>query len=274
MDNITIATLDNGTSLKVTRRNGSDVLTHRIPAAARPNIPPIMAPDGKGVLTEDKPAHHPWQQGLYTGFNLVNGVGFWRNEPKDGSFEPRLEGAPAVDGNRADWALRNLWRHPDGTPMLTERQQWSLRVDDTSYTLDLDWDLKAEIDIEIGQFMAGGLFLRMPYAPERGADALNSEGLENGAAEKQRARWVAVSMPIEGRSDWAGMAIMDHPGNPAHPTTWRVDNEYGISPSRVIAGSWTIPKGTMESYRHRILVFCGKPVKQDLESAWQEFSTS
>lgn len=258
--------------VKVSRAGGAPVLTHRLPAAARPTFHPIVAPDGKGVMTEDKPPHHVWQQGLYTGFNLVNGIGFWRNEAKDGSFAPRLEGKPAIVDGVAKWQISNPWRHPDGSPMVHETQAWSLRADEASYTLELDWGLRAEIDIEIGQFMAGGLFLRMPYTPEKGARALNSAGQTNADAEKQRANWLAVAMPLEGRGDWAGMAIMDHPSNPAHPTTWRMDNEYGISPSRVIAGSWKIPKGTTDRYRYRIHVFCGDIDANKLDGEWQEFA--
>jgi hypothetical protein len=272
MTSLNLIREDDDRVLRIERGNGQPVLTHRIPPDARPHMHPIIAPDGKGVLTEDRPSHHPWQQGLYTGFNLVNGIGFWRNEQKDGSFAPRLEGTPELYGNTLRWSLVNPWRHPDGSPMLTERQGWTLTVADDHYVLDLDWALRADINIEIGQFMAGGLFLRMPYAKESGAYAVNSDGLENASAEKQRARWVAVSMPIEGRSDWAGMAIMDHPSNPAHPSTWRVDNEFGISPSRVIAGSWTIARGDTDKYRYRVFAFCGKPVRETIESAWRGFT--
>ena len=39
----------------------------------RPYIHPIIAPDGKGVLTEYSPSHHQHQTGLYWGFTRVNG---------------------------------------------------------------------------------------------------------------------------------------------------------------------------------------------------------
>jgi hypothetical protein len=273
MSSLQFTQTPDGQTLRIDRSDGRPVLTHHFSATARPHMHPIVAPDGVGVLTQDKPAHHPWQQGLYTGFNLVNGIGFWRNETKDGTFAPRLERTPEAAGEKLKWSLVNPWSHPDGSLMLTERQGWTLGVTHESYTLDLDWRLGAEIDIEIGQFMAGGLFLRMPYDPALGAVAVNSEGQESAAAEKQRARWVAVAMPIEGREDWAGMAIMDHPSNPAHPTTWRVDNEFGISPSRVIAGSWKIARGTVDSYRYRVFAFTGRPDNEHIEAAWRDFTS-
>lgn len=262
-----------GSSLSIAR-NGRHLLTQNLPAGRRAFIHPISVPDGRGLLTEDLPGHHPWQRGLYAGFNLVNGIGFWREQPGDGSFNARLVGTPTSDGDNASWTIESRWTHPDGTLMLTETQAWRLAATDRSYVLDLDWSLAAAIDIEIGEFMAGGVFLRMPFAPQRGATALNSEGLKDLDGEKQRARWVAVGMPLIGRDDAAGMAIMDHPTNPAHPVTWRIDTEYGISPSRVIAGSWKIPKGTTERYRFRIFAFCGDIDKVAIESQWQGFAKS
>ena len=170
------------------------------------------------------------------------------------------------------WIVETAWVAPDGTRLIHERQSWTLTDARETFDLDLDWELHAEREVEIGQFMAGGLFLRMPYSPERGGVAVNSDGLANGAAEKQRARWVSLSMPIKGRSDWAGMAIMEHPANPAYPSTWRVDNELGISPSRCIAGPWTIPAGGVDRYQHRIHVFTGQTDSKKIEERWQAFA--
>jgi hypothetical protein len=262
----------NNQEVWIRREHGAPLLTHRIRAGQRPSIHPIIAPDGIGVLTEDAPSHHPWQHGLYTGFNLVNGIGFWKEAPGDGTFEPSLLGAPAVSGNAARWALETAWKAPDQTVVITERQDWTLTDEGTTFDLELDWTLHAGIDVEIGQYMAGGLFLRMPYREDTGAEAINSDGLRNRDAEKQRARWVAIAMPIAGRPDWAGMAIMDHPANPAHPVTWRVDNEFGISPSRCIAESWSIPAGAADRYRYRVHVFHGAVDPARLDTRWRKFA--
>jgi hypothetical protein len=258
--------------LRIERASGGHLLTHRVFAGQRPSIHPINAPDGVGILTEDSPSHHPWQHGLYTGFNLVNGIGFWRERPEDGTFHPRLATAPVADGPTVHWSLETIWRATDQTDLITERQEWTIVDEGPTFDLTIGWELCAEVDVEVGQYMAGGLFLRMPYVKERGGAAVNSDGLINGEAEKRRARWVAVSMPIDGRTDWAGMAIMDHPTNPAHPVTWRVDNELGISPSRCIAESWAIRAGDVDRYRYRIHVFCGVIDAEAIDRRWQAFA--
>lgn len=260
--------------VEISRADGTALLSHRIHPDRRPSLHPIHAPDGVGVLTEDAPTHHPWQHGLYTGFNLVNGVGFWKESNADGTFHPTLLSEPVVTDAQARWSLENVWKAPDGTVPIIERQDWALTDEGVTFDLDLVWTLQAQVEVEIGQYMAGGLFLRMPYAEATGGTVTNSEGLQNGDAERQPARWVAVSMPIAGRDDWGGFVIMDHPGNPAFPVTWRVDNELGVSPSRCIAESWTIPAGASERYRYRLHAYTGSTSSEDIDARWRTFAAS
>ncbi len=260
------------TAVHIGRVNGTPLLTHRIRVGQRPSIHPLHAPVGTGILTEDSPGHHPWQHGLYTGFNLVNGIGFWKEQAEDGRFHPALATGPELRDDSVTWALETTWRSPDGATLIHERQDWTLVDEGSTFDLEFDWSLRAATHVKIGQYMAGGLFLRMPYAEMTGGVAVNNQGQRNGEAEKQRARWVAVSMPIAGLPEWGGVAIMDHPDNPAHPVTWRVDNELGISPSRCIAESWTIPVGETDRYRYRMHVFCGAIDHDRFERRWQRFA--
>jgi hypothetical protein len=251
---------------------------------ARPYIHPIVAPDGHGLLTENAPSHHPWQHGLYVGLNDVNGAGFWteglarggRSKETDGTFHPAPLAPPWVQGNRAGWSVESEWRSPGGAPLLAEVQQWRLVGNGETYTLDMVWTLRGLTDVTFGQYAYGGLFLRMPYRPERGGTVVSSEGLGAPEGEGKRARWVAVSMPIEGRAPAsvveAGIAILDHPGNPEHPSPWRVDSQLGICPSRCIAGQWRLGAGETTISRYRVLVFCGPPDPVVTEQAWAGFS--
>jgi hypothetical protein len=237
----------------------------------------MAAPDGQGILTEDTPGHHPWQHGLYTGLNDVNGVGFWTEglhpatKDRDGTFHPRPLAPTKMEGNRASWTVETEWRGPNGEKMLLETQQWTVTDEGGIYTLDLLWTLKAQRDLRFGQHSYGGLFLRMPYRRERGGQAVNSEGQVSSEAEGQRARWVAVNMPIEGRGDEAGIVMMDHPDNPEHPVPWRVDGDLGIAPSRCIAGEWALAEGETVRFLHRLFVFCGKMNKDAVEASWKSF---
>src|SRR5512145_467414 len=55
------------------------ILTQNARPDARPYLHPIAAPDGKGVVTEDSPAHHKHQTGLFWGFTRVNGRDYFHN---------------------------------------------------------------------------------------------------------------------------------------------------------------------------------------------------
>ncbi|WP_409344736.1 PmoA family protein [Paenibacillus sp. MBLB4367] len=259
-------------------RSGQDqpIVAQQAAAHKRPYIHPIVAPDGRGTLTENAPPHHPWQHGLYVGLNQVNGIGFWEEgllgNPADGSFHPKPLAMPWTRGNRAGWHVETDWHSPEGDTMLTERQEWSLEDCGSRYHLDLMWTLSARVDLVFGQYAYGGLFLRMPYLHEAGGEAVNDRGQANQDAEAQAARWVAVSMPIEGREDWAGIAIMDDPGNPEHPVRWRVDGQLGIAPSRCIAGDWRLAKGQSQTFRYRSLVYTGRTDAALVQASWDQFA--
>jgi hypothetical protein len=248
------------------------IVVQNAAANRRPYLHPLVAPDSIGVLTEDTPAHHPWQHGLYVGLNAVNGVGFWKEGKEDGTFHPEPIPSPQQKRDRVSWQVRTAWRSPDGTTLLIETQGWTFQDAGDTYTLDLDWQLRAEIALTFGEYPYGGLFLRMPYREELGGLALNSEGQKNGDAEGQRARWVAVQMRTEGRSGPAGIALMDHPENPEHPVPWRVDGQLGIAPSRCIAGEWKLVRGETARFRHRVYAFCRPADVDRIEASWNAFA--
>ena len=257
--------------------SGDPLLVQQAPENGRPFIHPLRAPDGIGILTEDAPGHHPWQHGLYVGLNKVNGYGFWleglgHDAQNDGSFHPEPLAEPQIEGNQVAWQVRCHWRGPDGAPLLIEEQSWTLRDLGVVLQLDMDWRLVGQVDIEFGQCDYGGLFLRMPYRAETGGSALNSEGQDQVGAEGQTARWVAVAMPLAGRVDEAGLAIMDHPHNEGHPVPWRVDGQFGIAPSRCIAGSWHLRKDQIARNRYRLIAFSGSIDAMDLAVRFNDFA--
>ena len=254
------------------------ILEQHAKANTRAYIHPIVAPDGNGILTEDTPSHHPWQHGLYVGLNDVNGIGYWMeglhkdHKDTDGTFHPHPITNITTNKNQATWTVVSDWHAPQGDLLISETQAWTLTDLDTAYHLDITWSLSAHTHITFGEYAYGGLFLRMPYQKEIGGEAINSEGQINKDAETQHARWVSVSMPIEGRDNWAGIAMFDHPTNPEHPNPWRVDNQLGIVPSRCLAGPWTLAQNETTPNRYRLHIFCDRTNTEHIENQWQHFA--
>lgn len=265
--------------IAISRTGGALLVAQNAASNHRPFLHPIAAPDGLGTLTEDAPPHHPWQHGLYVGLNDVVGVGFWtegrqkKNAP-DGTFHPRPLNAAAVQGDRASWTVVSDWRDQAGKDVLVETQAWSLHDRGDLLELDLGWTLCASRDLVFGQYAYGGLFLRMPYR-DRGSVLTSAGHREQQLAEAQPAQWVAVAMPIPDRpadAAWAGIAILDHPANPAHPAPWRVDHQCGIAPSRCIAGAWSLPTGAATTSRYRIVIHAGPTSEALVAAAWHRYT--
>jgi hypothetical protein len=244
----------------------------------RPFIHPIMAPDGAGELTENEPGHHLWQHGLYVGLNDVNGYGFWTEglsgNAKDGTFHPQPVATPQIENHRAAWQVVTDWQTPDGELLLTETQDWTLQDRTSTLALDVRWTLRAKVALRFGRYAYGGLFLRMPWRRETHGEILTSEGATTvESAEGQRARWVAIAMPIPGRENGpVGFTFFDHPANAEFPNPWRVDNNLGIVPSRCIAGEWQLAAGESLSNRYRLLAFTGSIERDFVEEQWRIFA--
>ena len=263
---------DNAGTISVFRK-GTDkpVLTQNAGAGFRPYLHPIVAPDGKGVLTEYSPGHHKHQTGLYWGFTRVNGRDFFHNPGENHwrrvSFEVLLD-----TGKVVEWKTVYDLLDEQGNPVLRESQKWSMQETDGKYFLDLEWRGEAQTDVTIGKYDYGGLFLRMPWKEGIKGEVVNAARQRNEKAEGQAALWVDVGMQVEGRDDLAHIAIFDHPDNKGYPQPWRVDGQLGIGPARARAGDWSIPKGETEIIRHQLVVYSGELNDVQLTETWGKFS--
>ncbi len=253
--------------------NSEPIVTQHARAGDRPYIHPILAPDGNGVLTQYRPEHHPHQTGLYWGLKELNGRDYfmqWRSD-----HYRRVSAHVARDsGAQVRWQTVYDLLGTDGSPILTETQNWTMEHRDGMIVLDLEWTGDARADVTLGQFYVGGLFLRMPWHSGTKGDVQNASGLRNADAEGQRAIWTDVGVEIDGRRDHGHIAIFDHPDNDAFPVPWRVDNELGVGPSRQILGDWHLDAGERTTIRYRLLVYTGERDPTKLTRKWTEYAAS
>jgi lysophospholipase L1-like esterase len=259
-------------TISVYRENVAEpIVTQNAKPDMRPYLHPMVSPDGKSVLTEYSPGHHPHQTGLYWGFTRVNGRDYFHN-PANGYWRKVSDKLIAAKGESVKWSTVYHLLDGAGQPIMTETQEWTMRDSGNRYVLNLVWTGEGLVDITVGRYDYGGLFLRMPWRDGMEGAAINSNGKRNSDGTGQTAAWVDVGMKLEGRSDQAHVAIFDHPKNSGYPLPWRVDAQLGIGPCRAIAGDWTIPKGKSEIIRHQFFVYTGDFKEETIKEAWQKYS--
>ena len=237
----------------------------------RPYLHPILAPDGKGVLTQYSPSHHKHQTGVYWGFTRVNGRDFFHH-PSRGYWELQEAKVLADEGEVVQWETLYHLLGEDGEALMEESQVWSMRDAGDKFFIDLIWTGKAHTDITISEYQYGGLFVRMPWNDRKRGEIQNSARQKNQRAEQQRSSWLNIGMEIDGRDDWGNIAIFDHPQNDAYPTPWRVDKQLGAGPSEAILGDWTLSAGSRKTYKHQLVVYTGPLDDVQLNEDWKTYS--
>ena len=258
--------------IEVLQEGGSKtIVTQHARADFRPYLHPIVAPDGKGVVTEYQPGHHKHQTGLYWGYTRLNGRDYFHN-PGGDYWKRKAVDVIKNSGDVVSWRTIYALLDDAGNEVLEETQEWVMKAENGEYTLDLVWKGKAEEAVTIGKYDYGGLFLRMPWRKGMEGSAVNSSRLKNQEAEGKRDVWIDVGMKVTGRDDQAHIAIMDHPKNGGFPQPWRVDQQLGVGPVRARLGDWKIAKGKTEVIRHRVVVYTGELDTQGLRESWKNYT--
>ena len=272
------------------------VLVQNAQPGMRPYLHPIMAPDGNGSLTQKAPGHHQHQTGVYWGFTRVNGgeapidtvkKWFYRDDIPpdikeqigrdyfhnyDDKFWQRQSSMVLVDqGEEVKWRTVYHLLDANGEAVLRESQTWSFKEVDQKYLIALEWEGKALQDVTINEFDYGGLFVRMPWNEDIGAEVVNAARQRDRQGDKKKAMWVDIGMEIDGREDWGHIAIFDHPQNADFPVPWRIDGQFGVGPSRAIGGDWQISEGHTEIIKHQLVAYTGELDDVEMRGLWDDY---
>ncbi|WP_339713819.1 PVC-type heme-binding CxxCH protein [Cyclobacterium amurskyense] len=237
----------------------------------RPYIHPIVAPDGKGILTEKSPNHHKHQTGIYWGFTRVNQRDFFHN-PGGDYWKKVAVNVLEEEGERISWQTVYEMLDSLGNSLMTETQTWTLKAQGQQYLLDLDWNGQAQQDLTIGKYDYGGLFVRMPWKEGIEAEIINTARQVNEMAEGKNSMWINLGMQVEGRENRANIALFDHPDNKGYPQKWRVDNQFGLGPAYTRDEDWKIDSGANEQIKHRLFFYTDEFNDVAITEAWAEYT--
>ena len=252
----------------------ADLVTYVTDPAGRPYLHPVRDPSGRTVLTEDRPADHPWQHGIFTGFHQVNGFNYWKEDQGRQRFVRLLDLKEETD--RVSWRSLTELVAPDGRVVLEEEQAVTVRApaNADSYRIDFDFLLRArDRDVTFGRYPVGGLAVRMPWDEDRPRHThRNATGETGRACDQKRAAWCTVERPFG--AETFGIAVFDHPGNANHPAGWRVDEQGLINPAVALLGDWSLPAGKERAYRYQLLVYRGPARPEALERQFKAFAAT
>jgi hypothetical protein len=244
---------------------GSNSATYVMETNSRPYLHPLRDVGGHVVLTDDKPVDHPWQHGIFTGFHRVNGFNYWKEDEGRQRFV-RLLGLKE-ESDHVTWRALTELVAPDGRVVLEEENAITVHAPESpdTYLIDFDLLVRAKQDVNFGKFFVGGLAVRMPWDKANPRQThLNSNGLRNRDCEQKRAAWCNVERSFG--NETFGIAVLDHPTNPNHPSGWRVDEQGLINPNVAALSDWSLTASQSRQFRYRLVVYRGSATRAQLDA--------
>lgn len=259
----------------------------------KPYFHPIALADGT-VLTDNGPADHPWHRGLWWSWKFINGVNYWEENPKTRLAPGRSEitGVKVTtrpDGNAE--AQFTVEYHPPGKAVkVSEKRTLKVSPPDEKGVYRIDWTSTFSADDgdvlfgrtpiigePCGVIWGGYAGLSVRLAKDAGNwRAADSEGhVFDKEFNNAKARWLDYTIQAGSAGTEAGIAILDHPSNPRHPTPWYVilgDPMRYFSPAFIYDQPFTLASGKLLKLRYRVLVHPGRTDRKWLENEWANFS--
>lgn len=260
--------------------------------AARPYFYPLVAPTGDNItrhwpmrdVNKDEQHDHPHHRSLWFTHGDANGHDFWSEGKGPTIALTRLD--VSEDGNAVVVITEDEWRTADGKVVCTDKRKHTIRAGEGVRMIDFEVVIIASHgDLVLGDTKEGTMAFRV--APElrlRGnvakGNIINSEGISGKAAWGKRAKWCDYYGPLNGKT--VGIAILDHPENPRHPTWWHARdyglctaNPFGISyfeKKTKHTGDFRIKAGGTVVFRYRIVLHEGTPFEVDLVRRYEEYA--
>ncbi|MBN2450429.1 MAG: PmoA family protein, partial [Lentisphaeria bacterium] len=261
---------------------------------SKPCFHPLGLLDGT-PLSAFRPDDHPWHRGLWFSWKLLNGVNYWEEDPRTGKSkgESRIVRCRAQAGSpfpaRLDLELEYA---PEGSaPILGEQRAIVVSVPDSRGCYRLHWDGlftalaepvrldRTPIPGEPGGVAHGGyagLSYRASLAPATWT-VTDSEGRTGMELHRRQARWADFLCTGGEAGATGGVAILDHPANPRHPTPWFVvlnpAGRFGfLNPAPLCLEPLTLAPGEAMRLRYCVLVHPGALTREEIEAVWQDFA--
>jgi len=272
-----------------------------------PVLGPGQTPMTRGYPMEEiegEDTDHPHHQSLWFGHRDVNGENFWSVRAHGGREPGRTihRGFREIesDENGAHFVAENAYVTADGETVLTDTRTVRISAvaeSDGPRVIDVAIAFHASHgDVTFHDEKDAGMAIRVHsdlqvhrrteqrkvYADGKG-HLVNSEGRRARATWGGRARWVDCWGKVDGSP--VGIAILDHPDNPRHPTWWH-SRTYGLIAANAFgrshfeklddenAGDYHLPEGETATFRWRFVFHRGDPESAGVDALQRAFAES
>jgi len=286
---------DGNRSLELEGKDGR-IIRFVVDCAPRdPHFEILATPDGRNSVWVG-PQDHVWHYGHWFSWKYINGVNFWETNPKTGK-QPglnRIEDAGIESQPRAAAAIiryRELAHpDPDGAAVLEDEVEIKIDRPTDERGPQVTWKIttKALADVTLDRTPLpdepggrewggyGGLSWRgsKEFAELKFTD---SEGRGDMNIHRQHASWVNITGSLHGKP--AGLVIINHPGNPRHPTSWYLSNNpkhpfWFANPALLQPKAISLKKGESFQHAYRIILHDGAWDNTQCENAAANFARS
>lgn len=276
------------------------------PEVAKPYMYPLRAPDGT-VVTRAFPMEkipgestdHQHQRAMWFAHDNVNGVDYWNNEfsytkgVMGHIFITKITKASGGhDSGEIDFTAD--WKDNQNKVVLTEDRKTIFHSDGPNRVIDFDFTLTAKEKVTFADGKDGVFGIRVasgleqpgsqksqPTEPKRTGVMTSADGcrLEVECWGK-RSNWMDYSGVVDGHD--VGIAILDHPANPRHPTYWH-SRGYGLFAANIFGvkqftkagdGSMTLEPGQKIRFRYRVVTHGGDAKSAGIGSAYDTYAQS
>lgn len=280
----------------------------------RPYLYPLRTASGK-MVSRSFPAgqlpgettDHPHHAGLFYGHGDVNGFNYWaiqnvpaaelKPDPKMGRIV--VARVVSVKSGKASGTVDAVlnWLKPDGQTLLTETRKMTFHAHPDLRIIDVEFDFaagKEQVvfrDTKEGTFamrMATALEEPSPKQPEKqGAPARTGKLTNANGGEREagvwgkQSPWVDYAGELDGEK--VGVVMMDHPGNPRHPTYWHSRgyglhsiNPFGVSDflnDKSQNGSLTLAPGEHVRFKYRVIAHQGA-ARARIDELYKEYAAA
>jgi hypothetical protein len=248
-------------------------------------IHPVYAPSGRSI-TDDFPADHRHHHGIWWAWTKTEFEGrhpdFWNVH--DGTGNVEFVAVDSTWSGQVHAGFKARTRSVDVSapkPVTALNEEWQVTVyrvgqGKNAYSMfDLvsTQDCATTSPLVLPEYRYGGLGFRghREWIDTNNCFFLTSEGKERSDGNGTRARWCHIGGRIGG--EFAGIAILDHPGNFRAPQPVRLNPDqpfFCYAPS--VMGAWEIGRGQQYVSRYRFVVYDGQPDVAQLNRLWDDYA--